>query len=226
VCQAVYSDHFLNFFLLLLFWLLLCSGVGFSTRALHAACPEAEVVIGVDTSPEMVAMARFMTDHIDNMRQTRLQILEVLRPVLPSLAMTAYWMVGDMMKRATTVASFVKGNAQRTSFPDKSFDLVTIMYAFHEAPRHGRYLMLREARRLLEHGGRLAIVDICPTYTPSATMLMGEPYVLEYQQNIRHQIETMKGFRLEEYQTIIPGQLVMWTLTRDNPKTQHKPRSP
>jgi ubiquinone/menaquinone biosynthesis C-methylase UbiE len=196
------------------------SGVGFSTRALHAACPEAEVVIGVDTSPEMVAMARFMTDHIETMRQRRMQVLDVLKPILPSLAMTAYWMVGDMMKRATTVASFVKGNAQRTTFPDKSFDLVTIMYAFHEAPRHGRYLMLREARRLLDNGGKLAIVDICPTYTPSPTMLVGEPYVLEYQENILKQIESIKGFRLDEYQTIIPGQLVMWTLTRDN-KAQH-----
>jgi ubiquinone/menaquinone biosynthesis C-methylase UbiE len=200
------------------------SGVGFSTRALHAACPEAEVVIGVDTSPEMVAMARFMTDHIETMRQRRMQVLEVLKPILPSLAMTAYWMVGDMMKRATTVASFVKGNAQRTTFPDKSFDLVTIMYAFHEAPRHGRYLMLREARRLLDNGGKLAIVDICPTYTPSPTMLAGEPYVLEYQENILKQIESIKGFRLDEYQTIIPGQLVMWTLTRDN-KAQHGPQS-
>jgi hypothetical protein len=55
-------------------------------------------------------------------------------------------------------------------------------------------------------------------------MLAGEPYVLEYQENILKQIESIKGFRLDEYQTIIPGQLVMWTLTRDN-KAQHGPQS-
>jgi trans-aconitate methyltransferase len=32
----------------------LCCGTGFSTRALHGAFPEAETVIGIDTSAEMV----------------------------------------------------------------------------------------------------------------------------------------------------------------------------
>jgi ubiquinone/menaquinone biosynthesis C-methylase UbiE len=187
------------------------SGVGFSTRALQLACPDAEAVIGVDTSPEMIAMARFMTCHIEEMRQTSMKVLDMF---MPHLAM-AHGIVGDMMKRSKKVTSYIQGNAQKTMFPDKSFDLVTIMYAFHEAPKHGRYLMLREARRLLDHGGKLAVVDICPTYTPSATMLAGEPYVLEYQKNVMHQIKNMRGFHLQDIQTIIPGQLVMWTLTRD-----------
>lgn len=32
----------------------LCCGVGFSTRALQNAFPDAETVLGIDTSPEMV----------------------------------------------------------------------------------------------------------------------------------------------------------------------------
>jgi trans-aconitate methyltransferase len=32
----------------------LCCGVGFSTRALQAALPDAETVVGVDASPQMV----------------------------------------------------------------------------------------------------------------------------------------------------------------------------
>ena len=192
----------------------LCCGVGMSTRALQKACPDAEAVIGVDTSPEMIAMARFMTSHIEEMGQVKQKALKVLRPVLPYLANTQHY-VEDMLQRAKTATSYVISNSQRTLFPDKSFDLVTVMYAFHEAPKRGRYLMLREARRLLANGGRLAIVDICPTYKPSPSMLAGEPYVLEYQKNIMHQIQNMKGFRLNEYQTIIPGHVVMWTLTRD-----------
>lgn len=36
----------------------LCCGVGMSTRALQDAFPDAEQVIGVDTSPEMISMAK------------------------------------------------------------------------------------------------------------------------------------------------------------------------
>jgi len=191
----------------------LCCGVGLSTRALQKAFPDAAVV-GLDTSPEMIAMARFLTRHIEEMAEAMQRFFTLARPIIPHLTKTKLLM-GDIVQRAKTATSYVMGNAQRTLFPDKSFDLVTIMYAFHEAPKHGRYLMLREARRLLANGGRLAVVDICPTYKPSPTMLAGEPYVIEYQKNIMNQILNMKGFRLHEFQTIIPGHVVMWTLTRD-----------
>jgi len=49
-------------------------------------------------------------------------------------------------------------------------------------------------------------------------VLAGEPYVLEYQKNVIHQIKSMKGFRYHSIQSIIPGQLVMWSLTRDKNK--------
>lgn len=41
----------------------LCCGVGTSTRALRDAFPEAEAVIGMDTSLEMISMANFLAQH-------------------------------------------------------------------------------------------------------------------------------------------------------------------
>lgn len=72
--------------------------------------------------------------------------------------------------------TFSEANAESTDLPARSFDLVTVMYAFHEAPKHGRENILKEAHRLLQPGGTLAVVDICTDYTPSESMLAGEPY--------------------------------------------------
>jgi ubiquinone/menaquinone biosynthesis C-methylase UbiE len=49
-------------------------------------------------------------------------------------------------------------------------------YAFHEAPKQGRQRILKEVRRLLRPGGVLAVIDISTEYTPSRSMLAGEPY--------------------------------------------------
>ena len=126
----------------------LCCGVGTSTRALRDAFPEAEVVIGMDTSLEMISMANFLAQHTKKMTK------------------------GENYSAAT----FTCGNAEFTFLPDKSFDLVTIMYALHEVPREGRDRMIREARRILQPGGTLAIIDIHADFKPPASMLLGEPY--------------------------------------------------
>lgn len=137
----------------------MCCGVGISTRALRIAFPEAETVVGVDTSSEMISMAQFLSQHSS---------------VVMRLAQSFTRQYKTMTcPRAT---SFTEGNAEKTLFPGRSFDLVTIMYAFHEAPKEGRDRILREAHRLLEPGGTLAVIDICTDYTPSKAMLVGEPY--------------------------------------------------
>lgn len=111
--------------------------------------------------------------------------------------------------------TFYVGNAQVTPFPDSSFDLVTIMYAFHEIPQAGRDTIIREARRLLKEGGILAVVDISTAYTPNKSMLSGEPYVLEYQKNINGQMANMTGFKDFCNEIIVPNQVELWQLTRD-----------
>ena len=88
------------------------------------------------------------------------------------------------------------------------------MYAFHEVPKEGRDKILEEARRILKPGGTLAVVDISSDYTPSVSMLAGEPYVIEYQKNIHNQIQRFKGFLRPRYETLVPGHVGMWLLER------------
>jgi len=199
----------------------LCCGVGISTRALEKAFgSKAEVLIGLDTSPEMIAMARAITSHRQGMFSFQDNFKSALMPlasVVHDAKVKAKSMInkaGNTVKGVSTCTSYVMGNAQRTIFPGQTFDLVTIMYAFHEAPKYGRYLMLREARRLLSKGGKLVVVDICPTYSPSPTMLAGEPYVLEYKESIQEQMRSLQGFDDLDFQSVVQGHVVMWTLTR------------
>lgn len=168
----------------------MCCGVGMSTRALSAKITDAETVIGLDTSPEFLGMGEFQ------------------RKVLG---------LKNFLSGRTSLEAgyqYVQGNAEKTGLPGKSFDLVTIMYAFHEAPKMGRYMMLREARRLLKPGGTLALIDISPDYTPSEAMLSGEPYVREYQANIHEQMESLSGFDSVKFRTVVDEHVGMWVLTR------------
>jgi ubiquinone/menaquinone biosynthesis C-methylase UbiE len=174
---------------------------------LREAFPESDLVAGVDTSPEMITMAKFLNEH-----------LGFFTPIAKSFS--------DLQKirfsredqrgqnRHFCRPVFSVENAEQTEFPGRSFDLVTIMYAFHEAPKHGRDRILREAYRVLQPGGTLAVVDICTDYTPSDSMLAGEPYVLEYQKNIHKQLRSMRGFSKVRYETIVPKHVGMWILKR------------
>lgn len=93
----------------------LCCGVGFSTRALGEAFPDAEKIVGLDTSNEMLAMANFINTQIN-----------VLKPWYD----TALNQGRKIQMGAENICSavFEKGNAEQTPFQDASFDLVTIMY--------------------------------------------------------------------------------------------------
>lgn len=171
----------------------LCCGVGTSTRALRKFFGDANTILGVDTSKEMIAMAELLST--DNL-------------VAKTFASNSLSLEG------ACDPSYTIANSEQTTLPDASFDLVTIMYAFHEAPYLGRYRMLREARRLLAPGGTLAVVDISPLYEPSPTMLAGEPYVLEYKKNIQKQMSRIQGFERCTYSEVVKGHVGKWILTR------------
>jgi ubiquinone/menaquinone biosynthesis C-methylase UbiE len=151
-------------------------------------------VIGLDTSHQMLQMANVQTRY---------------HKAKDTFDSTLHKQEGSQ-----ATPKFIRSNAESTKFEDKTFDLVTIMYLCHEAPKLGRYKIFREARRLLKPGGTLAVVDISPEYSPSATMLAGEPYVLEYQENIHEQIEKIQGFGEREYRVVVPGHVGMWLNTR------------
>jgi ubiquinone/menaquinone biosynthesis C-methylase UbiE len=204
----------------------LCCGVGTSTRALREAFPDAVTVVGVDTSEQMIAMAHFLTDHLSFFKPILVEHLKFLKPFVKKVDIklsTGYTVLNEQRSKFNKAVrgSFTRGavtytrsNAEDTKLPDKSFDLVTVFYAFHEAPQAGRAKILAEARRLLDSGGTLAVIDISPEFKPSKSMLSGEPYAIEYQQNIQRQLLTFNGFIRPEYKVLVPGQVVMWTMRR------------
>lgn len=176
----------------------LCCGVGISTRALRRAFPNSTRVVGLDTSCQMISMAKFISSQFTAFKDmfrnpTHLAFL------LPNCSNTSY----------------KTGNAEETKLDEGSFELVTIMYGFHEVPASGRARIIDEAKRLLSPGGRLAVIDISTDFTPPPSMLAGEPYVLEYQKNIHHQLGNFAGFTKESYETIVPAQVGMWVLKKD-----------
>lgn len=183
--------------------------VGISTRALREAFPESDLVAGVDTSPEMITMANFLNTH-----------LGFFKPIAEFFANLQKIRCSKVdprgQRRQPCFPKFSKENAEQTRFPSQSFELVTLFYAFHEAPKEGRDRILREAYRVLQPGGTLAVVDICTDYTPSDPMLAGEPYVLEYQKNINNQLRSMRGFSNVRYETIVPKHVGMWILKRSS----------
>lgn len=186
----------------------MCCGVGISTRALQDAFPESEMVVGVDTSLEMINVAGFLTNHVAFIKNVASML-----PIKNGAEETIKVPAGQKFPRK---AKFTIANAERTNFPSQSFDLVTVMYAFHEAPHSGREKILKEAHRVLAPGGTLAVVDISTEYTPSKTMLSGEPYVLEYQKNIHRQMRSIRGFSSVSYRTLVKNHVGMWTLRRGN----------
>jgi len=192
----------------------MCCGVGMSTRALRDAfCDEfSDLVVGVDTSNQMLGVADFMTNKLGFLKPAG-EILDVVKTSGHKFPTNN----SDNAKNGLFPrrAKYAKHNAERTNFPNETFDLVTIFYAFHEAPSEGRNKILREARRVLRAGGTLAVIDISPDYSPSSMMLSGEPYVLEYQKNINHQLRTFRGFSNVRFKSVVDNHVGMWTLKRN-----------
>jgi SAM-dependent methyltransferase len=203
---------------------------------LHSAFPEAIKVVGIDTSKEMVRLCLWSIATFDCASNSTLLLtnakvamakclsehLKLLHPGGPTqvdkdFASHKWWKQTEyVVKKGERINAiqFLQGNAENTALPEQSFDLVTVMWAFHEAPMKGRTQILQEARRLLSPGGVLAVIDMSTDCVTSLTMLKGEPYVQEYQRNIHHQLRKTLGFKTLQYHTIVPNHLGMWTLTR------------
>jgi len=195
----------------------MCCGVGMSTRALLSAFHDdpSAAIVGLDTSPEMIGMARFFTRHdTDLARVLNEDRVRKLHDIVLQCERTRS-LQEQMKKIRGSQAIFVQGNAEKTPFPNQSFDLVTLMYGLHEIPTYGRQNILQEANRILVHGGHLAIVDIASDYKPTRSMLAGEPYLEEYQQNIHRELATASGFFGLECKVLVPGHVCLWLLRRE-----------
>jgi len=76
-----------------------------------------------------------------------------------------------------------QGNAERTRFPDASFDLVTASLLFHETPPAIAATILQESYRLLTPGGEVLILDgnqKTLRQTEWLTQIFEEPYIQAY----------------------------------------------
>jgi ubiquinone/menaquinone biosynthesis C-methylase UbiE len=75
------------------------------------------------------------------------------------------------------------GLAEKTEFPDASFDLVTISLLFHETPPAISRKILRECFRLLTVGGEVVVLDgnqKVLRQTEWLTQIFEEPYINNY----------------------------------------------
>ena len=106
---------------------------------------------------------------------------------------------------------FIMENAEDVTL-SKPADLITIMFAFHEIPQHGRLNILKNAKRNLSDNGRLLIVDIDMDYTPSPLMLSGEPYILEYIENVQNDVRSI--FPNVEENIVVPGHVRTWYMSK------------
>jgi SAM-dependent methyltransferase len=89
---------------------------------------------------------------------------------------------------------------------EKIFDIVTCMFLMHEVPQIYRKKIINNALSLACE--KVIIVDISPEYIPSDIMLLGEPYLLDYLQNIQNDLY------LSVENIIIKGHVNMWTINK------------
>ena len=97
---------------------------------------------------------------------------------------------------------FVEGNAE-DPFVEGDFDVVSIMFLFHEVPQFSRKRIINKAKMIADK--RVVVVDIAPEYVPSRLMESGEPYLRDYLANIRHDLNDFNEH------VLVKGHVHMWT---------------
>jgi SAM-dependent methyltransferase len=100
----------------------LACGVGMSTRSLHKAFPKSSKLVGVDTSPQMIRMAKAYTDPQSIASKT---IDMVSRALFHVNGITK--LPNQAQEIAASSIEFTEANAEDTGLETGSFDLATIM---------------------------------------------------------------------------------------------------
>ena len=91
----------------------------------------------------------------------------------------------EMLATARTIfpdKDFEQGHIEEW-IPDKQYDIVTMMFLFHEVPQESRLNIIEILKSIALE--KILIVDISPEYSPSNLMLTGEPYIMDYLKNIQ-----------------------------------------
>ena len=92
------------------------------------------------------------------------RFLRFVKEAFPRLAATGADLSAAYLDEARRhlepyAARFALANAEDLPFPDRSFDVVTSIYLFHEVPAEVRRRIAAEFARLLAPGGRLIVMD-------------------------------------------------------------------
>lgn len=91
-----------------------------------------------------------------------------------------------------------------TYYPLNEIDITSTFFALHEMPRFARKNIIK---RTMEYTKKeILFVDISTDYKPSPYMLMGEPYLLEYLENIDDDLRDFEKI------SIVDGHVSMWLL--------------
>lgn len=98
---------------------------------------------------------------------------------------------------------FEIGNAE-TWGSAYQYDLVICMFSFHEMPHSARIKVLENCIKLTSE--RVVIVDIDPNYSPSKSMLIGEPYLPDYLKHVDMEMKKYNGFKT----VVLEGKVVRW----------------
>ena len=114
------------------------SGTGTSTRRLAALFKNAKEIRGIDLSPYMVGVGRFLMG--GGMEDG--EWVEDIRP--------------------DTRVNLSLGDISSTGLPSGSVDVVSICLVLHELPRQAAEGVLKEAYRLLKAGGSLLVMEMDP----------------------------------------------------------------
>ena len=88
--------------------------------------------------------------------------------------------------------------------PDKQYDIVTIMFLFHEVPQQHRINIIEKLKLIARE--KIIVVDISPNYSPSELMITGEPYINDYLKNIRDDLSSFSE------EIIITNHVHSWSL--------------
>ena len=113
-------------------------GSGTSTRRLAKMIPTANKIIGIDMSPHMLALARYLND-VGTKKE------EWVEDITPDPRI-----------------QFTYSDITKTEFCDNSVDICSISLVLHELPERATLEVIKEAERILKPGGTLLIMEMDP----------------------------------------------------------------
>ena len=126
-------------------------GSGTSTRQLARMFPKATKVIGMDLSPYMLLVGRYL--------QT---------------GKARAWWVDPVTEESCDRIELLYGNIEETGLASGSCDVVSLSLVLHELPEATSLRVLKEAYRLLKPGGVLCIMEMDPQ-SPGYVKLRANP---------------------------------------------------